>query len=269
MSAKTDWSGVAAAIARAERGGAVLGVAVIAPTGERFGHNEERSFVAASTVKVPLMIALFRRIDAGERALTETYRLRAEDRAQGSGVMLHLHEGMELTLGDLVYLMISISDNTATNILIDLVGMDEVNATMRSLGMSGSVLRRKMRGHAAEAAEEENWARPGDYAGVIEALLDETAASPESCAAMVAMLEKQQNDRRIARHLPRSGRPRWGSKTGSVPGVCNDVGFIMTPHGKLIISVFCHQPPDAHAGEEIIGEISRAAWTSVGFVFPA
>ena len=260
MSAKTDWNGVAAAIARAEEGGAVLGVAVVAPTGERFEHNGDRRFVAASTVKVPLMITLFRRIDAGERALAETYRLRSEDRAPGSGVMLHLHEGMEFTFNDLVYLMISISDNTATNILIDVVGMDAVNATMASLGMSGSVLRRKMQGHAARAEADENWASANDYARVIAALLDDKAAAPTSCAAMIAMLEKQQNDRRIARHLPKTDRPRWGSKTGSVPGVCNDVGFIMTERGPLIVSVFCHQPPDAHAGEEIIGEISRAAW---------
>ncbi len=264
MVAKTDWSGVAEAIARAERQGGALGVAVIAPTGERFGHNENRRFVAASTVKVPLMIALFRRIEAGEHALTDAYRLRAADRAPGSGVMLHLHEEMEFTFGDLVYLMISISDNTATNILIDIVGMDEVNATMRSLGMSGSVLRRKMQGHAAVAAEDENWATASDYAVVIAALLGNQAASEASCAAMVAMLEKQQNDRRIARHLKRTDRPRWGSKTGSVPGVCNDVGFVMTARGPLILSVFCHQPPDPHAGEAIIGEIGRAALAAAG-----
>ncbi len=262
--ARTDWAGVAAAIARAERGETVLGVAVIAPTGERFGHNENRRFVAASTVKVPLMIELFRRIDAGERRLADTYRLRAEDRAPGSGVMLHLHEGMEFTFNDLVYLMISISDNTATNILIDEVGMEAVNATMRGLGMSGSGLRRKMQGRAAAAEKDENWATPNDYAKVIAALLDDEAASSASCGAMIAMLEKQQNERRIARYLPKDGRPRWGSKTGSVPGVCNDVGFIMTRRGALILSIFCHLPPDAHAGEEIIGDISRAAWEAAG-----
>ncbi|HTU56464.1 MAG TPA: serine hydrolase [Acetobacteraceae bacterium] len=264
MAEKIEWGGVAAAIARGEERGTVVGAAVIAPGGERFGHKAGRRFVAASTVKVPLMIALFRRVEAGGHSLAETYRLRNEDRAPGSGVMLHLHEGMELTVGDLVYLMISISDNTATNILIDMVGMEEVNAVMASLGMTGSTLGRKMQARAAGAGQKENWASPEDYARVIEALLKNEAASAGSCAAMVAMLEKQQNERRIARYLPKADRPRWGSKTGSVPGVCNDVGFVMTGKGALIVSVFCEGESEPYANEQVIGEISRAALEAVG-----
>ncbi|HWA80034.1 MAG TPA: serine hydrolase [Acetobacteraceae bacterium] len=263
MIANIDWNGLAAAIAEAEQGGTILGVSVIAPSGERFDHNADRRFIAASTVKVPIMIALFRRIDEGSSMLAERYRLRPEDRAPGSGVMLHLHDGMEFTLADLVYLMIAISDNTATNILIDIAGMQAINTIMRELGMSGSTLRRKMQGHAARAADGENWATPGDYARVIAALLNNEAASAESCATMIAMLEKQQNDRRIARHLPRADRPRWGSKTGSIEDVTNDVGFVMTRRGPLILSLFCHKPPDPHAGEAIIGAVSSAACEAV------
>ena len=257
-----DWAPVVESIGRAERSGSDIGVAILAPSGERFGHNADRRFVAASTVKVPIMIELFRQIDAGEHALSERHRLRPEDRATGSGVMLHLHDGMEFTLNDLVYLMISISDNTATNILIDVVGMDRVNATMRRLGMAGSMLGRKMRGHAADSAEQENWATPDDYATVIGALLGNEAASADACAQMVAMLEKQQNGRRIARYLPKNDGPRWGSKTGSLAGVTNDAGFVQTDRGALVIAVFCEQP-DPHAGEQIIGDISHAALQAV------
>ena len=260
--AKIDWSRVQQAVTAAERDGAVLGVAIAAPNGERFAHNGARRFVAASTVKVPLMITLFREIDAGRRSLAEPYVLRAADRASGSGVMLHLHEGMEFTLGDLVYLMISISDNTATNILIDLLGIAAVNATMRDLGMTSSTLARKMRGRAATGDEPENSATPEDYALVIAALLGNAAASPASCAEMIAFLEKQQNDRRIARHLPKTDRPRWGSKTGSVPGVVNDVGFIEVSGGAVVLSIFA-EGLDPHRGEAAIGDISSAAWQAI------
>lgn len=260
MSGGTEpWSGVEEVIARAERNGSIIGAAAIAPSGERFGHNGDRRFVAASTVKIPIMIELFRQIDAGEHSLAERHVLREEDRAPGSGVMLHLHDGMEFTFGDLVYLMISISDNTATNILINIIGMDRVNATMSRLGMKGSTLGRKMHGRGALAGEKENWATPNDYASAIGALLDNRAASPAACHEMTAMLEKQQNDRRIARYLPRGERPRWGSKTGSIPGVVNDVGFIETGRGMMIISVFCERQADPLLGERIIGDISRAA----------
>ncbi len=209
------------------------------------------------------MIELFRQIDAGDHSLSDSYRLRTEDQSAGSGVMQDLHEGMEFTLGDLVYLMISISDNSATNILIDLVGMDQVNATMRRLEMANSTLGRKMRGRERLAAEEENWATPEDYAAATASVLSNRAASTEACARMIALLEKQQNDRRIARYLPRTDGPRWGSKTGSLPGIVNDVGFIMTARGPLIISMFCEGQADVHRAEQIIGEVSRAALTAV------
>ncbi|MGH7079919.1 MAG: serine hydrolase, partial [Acetobacteraceae bacterium] len=90
---RIEWKGVAAAIAESERNEVVIGAAVIAPSGERFSHNASRRFVAASTVKVPLMIALFHEIEAGREQLTNLFRLGAADRAPGSGVLLHLHEG--------------------------------------------------------------------------------------------------------------------------------------------------------------------------------
>jgi beta-lactamase class A len=158
--------------------------------------------------------------------------LQDQDRAPGSGVMLHLHSGMEFTLQDLIFLMISISDNTATNVLIDLIGMELINATMQELGMTRSTLGRKMKGRAAQ----------GD-----------------------AMLEKQQNDSRIARYIAK-GSGRWGSKTGSVPGVANDVGFVVTEQGTLVISIFCEGLTDNHVGERIIGDISRAAMETAEFM---
>lgn len=267
MTAQTDWKELVDVIRSAEGRGCVLGVVIAASCG-RFAHNAGRPFVAASTVKIPIMIELFRQADEGRRSLHATYVLRDEDRAPGSGIMLHLHSGIEFTLSDMAYLMISISDNTATNVLIDLVGMDRVNATMRSLGMAGSTLGRKMLGRAATDGEQENWATADDYAGVIAAIFDGRAASPEACRRMIGLLERQQNDRRIARFLAKQGRPRWGSKTGSLAGMTNDVGFVETAGGPTIISTFCERPPDAHSGEEIIGEISRAALRAVALSRP-
>ena len=197
-------------IAAAERDGVVVGVAAIMPGGDRFTHNAERRFVAANTVKIPIMIELFRQIDAGRHALDDCYQLRRADRASGSGVMLHLHDGMEFTLKDLTYLMISISDNTATNVLIERVGMEQVNAAMRELGMAASTLSRKMGQRDENRPDKENWATPDDYATAVASLLNGRAASPSSCAQMIAMLEKQQNDR--AYRTPCAGASALGQQ---------------------------------------------------------
>lgn len=264
----TDWSAVERIIAGAEAGGGSVGVTLVGPNGDTFTHNADRKYGAASTVKIPLMVEIFRQIDRGERSLDDQYTLVDADRAAGSGVILELHTGITLTLNDLIYLMMAISDNTATNILIDYAGMDNVTATMRELGMTQSLLGRKMKGRPAEEGEQENWATPGDYARLMQALLANQVASADSCAKMVAMLEKQQNTRRISRYLPESDKIRWGSKTGSVRGVTNDVGFVTTDAGTLILSIYCEGLADQHVGEKVIGDITRAALEATGVAEP-
>jgi beta-lactamase class A len=83
---------------------------------------------------------------------------------------------------------------------------------------------------------------------------------------MVALLEKQQNGRRIGRYVPEG--VRWGSKTGSYSTVANDVGFVTTDRGTVIVSVFTRNLPDMVTGERIIGDIARAAMSASGVVEP-
>lgn len=258
-----NWSALEQAVAAAEAE-ATVGVAVVAPGGEAWSHNGRQKFKAASTVKIPIMIRIFRQIEAGELALDDVYTLGRADKTPGSGVLLHMHSGIQVTLGDLLYLMMSISDNTATNYLIDLAGMEEVNSVMQAIGMTDSVLARKMAGREADNPLLENWATALDYARSITALLEGTAASQASCDAMLAILEKQQNNRRIGRHAPAGEGYRWGSKTGSLDGVCNDVGFITTQQGTLAIAVFTEAIPDQITGERIIADITKAALEATG-----
>jgi beta-lactamase class A len=265
---QVDWSAIEQIIANAEKRGGIVGATIIAPNADSFEYNGDRRFKAASTVKIPIMIEIFRQIEAGKRSLDDRYTLHDNAKAPGSGILLHLHDGIELTVYDLLYLMISISDNTATNILIDMAGMDAVNNVMRELGMTNSTLGRKMLNRAAQGEEHENWATSNDYATVVQAVLDDRAASPDSCKQMIALLEKQQNRRRISRHLPEDEKIRWGTKTGSIKGVTNDAGFIMANGQTLIVSVYCEGFPDQHIGEEIIGDISRAAMRATGIVEP-
>jgi beta-lactamase class A len=260
------WDEIHQLIRAAEQSDGMVGVALIAPSGERFAHRGARRFRAASTVKIPIMVELFRQIERGEQSLTTRYVLQDEDRTPGTGVLLHLHAGLELTLEDLVYLMISISDNSATNVLINLVGMDNVNRTMRDLGMSHSTLGRLMKGRRAAEDEQENWATPDDYASSVEAILHQRAVQAGSCDAMLALLEKQQSTNRISRYLPPG--VRWGSKIGQIDGVTNDVGFVLTEGGSLVVSVFCEGLPDQHVAEKFIGDLTRAALKATRIATP-
>jgi len=268
MTASGEWDELQRLIDEAEATGGTVGVAIASTTGHEFAHNAERRFRAASTVKIPIMIQIFRRIERGELSLSQEYVVNADDHSVGSGVLHDMHDGLVVTIHDLLYLMMSISDNTATNILIDLAGMDEVNTVMQELGMAQSTLGRKMQGKPAEGKQAENWATPAEYASVVRKMLDGDAASADSCEQMVGILEQQQNTRRISRYLPDEPGLHWGSKTGSISGVTNDVGFVMTDAGTVIISVFCEDLPDQHVGEKFIGDVAREAVAVAGIAEP-
>jgi beta-lactamase class A len=251
------WAAVEALIGDAEATGGEVGVAVHSADGGLFVHNGDRRFHAASTIKVPILIEAWRQVERGTLSLDDRYVLRDEDRVPGSGVLSILHAGLELTFADLLDLMITVSDNTATNLVIDRVGLDAVNATMAALGMTGSELGRPMLGRLPAAGDPENWATPRDFALALQAIVDGDAAAPESCARMLATLARQEEIRRISRFIPDDAEVRWGTKPGDLPGVVNDVGYITSDRGTVCIAVFCENLPDLDAAERVIGMIAR------------
>ena len=261
----TDWSRLEQAVKTYESHG-TIGVSVISPRGESWASRGDHQFPAASTVKIPIMIEIYRAIDRGTLALDDTYIIRSKDKSPGSGVLRHMQTGLQLSFGDLLYLMMSISDNTATNILIEVAGMDRINATMRELGMTTSSLGRPMRGRLAVQGEQENWATPNDYTAVVKTILDGLAASPAACQAMLTTLTLQQNGRRIGRYVPTSKTYRWGSKTGSNRGVINDVGFIESPAGTMVIALYSLKLGDRVTGECALSKIARTAMQVTGMI---
>ena len=138
---KANWAILKTAIDRFSHYGDV-GISVQSPTGEVWSRQGDIQFPAASIAKIPIMITVYRMIDKNRLALDNEYVLQNVDKSNGSGVLRHMRTGMVLTLSDLIFLMISISDNTATNILIRKVGIDIISATMKELRMNNSNLSR-------------------------------------------------------------------------------------------------------------------------------
>lgn len=265
------WGRVEEVVAEAGAHGTV-GVSLIGPDGATWQHHGDRLFHPASTLKIPVMVEIYRKIDAGELSLDEPWTLTDEVRVMGSGVLNHMRAGATVALEDLIYLMISISDNLATDVLITMAGLDAIARAMSDLGMKRSKIGATISAMFA-GSDAPMVATPNDYASAVRAILDGKAASAASCAAMAAMLEKQQNSRRIARYLPQPSpntvNPiRWGSKTGTMRGVCNEAGFIEGPNGRLIIAVYTENYADMHTAEQVIGEIARAALMDTGVVAP-
>ena len=260
-SLSVDWNALSQQV-QGCRSDVELGVSVIAPDGSRWQHNGDLVFASASTAKIAIMVAIHRMLDRGDVTLDTAYVLRDEDKAGGSGVLRHLRRGLRLTLADLLYLMIAISDNTATNQLIRIASMAEINATMKSLGMSRSALSRLMVGRLAIDGEQENLASANDYATLMQAIIAGKAATRASCQAMMSLLSLQQNRHRIARYVPSDERFRWGSKNGTNPGITHDVGFVSLNGETMVIAVYISGIDDEVCAEQLIADIALAAMRS-------
>lgn len=263
---EVDWSAVDALAHDAAGPDGVIGIAVFDATGELFARHGERRFHSASTIKVPIMIEAYRQVEQGSLDLDSWYTLRDEDRIPGSGVLSHLHTGLELTVRDLVTLMIAISDNTATNLVLDRVGLAAVNATMQSLGMRDSILGRPMLGRLPSEGEPENWSTPRDLARCVQAIVAGEAANAQSCARMKETLAQQSESRRISRFLVEGAGISWGTKPGGLPGVHNDVGYVTSPRGTLSMAILCENLPDLDFAERTIGEIARLSLVTTGLL---
>jgi beta-lactamase class A len=152
--------------------------------------------------------------------------------------------------------MIAVSDNTAANLLIDAVGMDQVQETIAGLGLTKLALNRRFLGRLPGPGEPENYASAGDLRDLLLAIVTDEAASPERCAWMRDVLNQQQKRDRLARYLPAG--VTFGGKYGSLPGYSHDSGLISTETGMLSIAVLTAGFTDPYAADAFIGDVGLA-----------
>ena len=218
-----------AALARRTSG--VLGVAAVdLATGERFGVNDTLQFPQGSAIKIAILLELIRQGEAGQLRLDERVAVRAADQVGGTGVLAHFADGASsLALRDLATLMIVLSDNTATNILIDRVGMERVNATLAATGAPRTRLQRRMIRPAESARGQENLSTPAEAAELMARLARcQLPVSAAGCAELRRVLELPKPGAIPFRDaLPSALRVAW--KPGSVDGVATAWALIELP----------------------------------------
>ncbi len=268
-----DWSQTIETIAR-EAGGTVAVVARDLGTGEQVAINPAEPFYAASVIKLPIMVEVFRQAAAGRFALGDRRVLRAEDQVGGSGVLQDLSPGLKLPVIDLVTLMITVSDNTATNMLIDLVGSENVNRTMADLGLTGSRLYNKLQVVPAQRAGT-NTITAADMALLLEHIARGTAVSQRACLEMIRILKRQQYQDGIPAGLPPQvddvmqelgGIPRWevAHKTGWIPGIEHDAGIVYYREGgrsgAFVLVVFTRGIPDRAQSQRTIRRVAESVY---------
>lgn len=240
----------------------VLGVAIVdLATGRRFSLRGDERFAQASTIKIAVLAELVRQDEAGDGVhLHDPYVVSATDLVADSDILGGLTPGVTtLTNRDLATCMIAVSDNTATNVLIDRIGMARVNALLDRLGLPETRLKRKMMDLAAAKDGRENVSTPNEMATLLSVLwrADGKALSPAASARFFDLLATHK-DSQIPSGLPAD--VRIADKPGSLEGVRNDAGVVFLPRRPYAIVVMGTYLRHEADGEEAIRRISKAAF---------
>lgn len=221
--------------------------------GDRLGRMQDEQFPTASTIKLAILYELFKQADEGKLRLDDTRPLERRHVVGGSGILDEL-AAPAMPLRDYATLMIMLSDNTATNLLIDAVGMQNVNSRMSSLGLEKTLLRRRMIDMEAARRGDENVSTPGEIARLLEVIYRGDGLTKESHQAMLAILKKPKST------ALRAGVPatiQVANKPGGLEGVAVDAGIVYLDRRPYIFSMMTTYLKQESAGDDAIERVSR------------
>ena len=237
----------------------VMGVAIEdLTTGKQFLLHENEVFAQASSIKITVLADLFLQAQQGKLKLTDLYTVESADLVPDSDIMGGLTPGVtRITLRDLATMMVAVSDNSATNVLIDRVGMANVNVMLDSLGLAHTRLRRKMMDVEAARQGRENISTPREMMTLLEDIYRGKLLDKESTAEFFKVLSTNK-DSWIPRDLP--AEVKIANKPGSLEAVRNDSGIVFVEGRPYVICVMTAFLANERDGEQAISKISLAAW---------
>lgn len=219
-------------------------------TGREVGINPDEPVRTASTIKLPIACAVAKFVADNQHDWSDRLVISAADKVSGSGVLTDFSDGESVSLRDATTLMIIVSDNTATNLILDRVGGDAVNEYLASLGLERTRVMRKIRGDGNQLKPAQGWTREGsrpenqrfgigvstprEMVRLLELLEQGKIVDERSSRLVLQMLERQQYKDGIGRKLEQY---RVASKSGSLDALRSDVGIVHTPHGRIGIAI--------------------------------
>jgi beta-lactamase class A len=230
-----------------------MGLAVLdLESGARMGINDHLVFPQASAIKIPILMEVYKQAGAGKFKLGDLRKIEAGDKTGGSGVLCELGDGtVQMSIHDLCVLMITVSDNTATNMLIDLVGMENVNGTLDSLGLAQTRLQRRMLDTAASQRGQENLSTPVEALRIMEMLYRGEFINRGVCDEILSILKKGKSTG-LSSGLPEG--TVVASKPGSIAGAATEWAVVFLkdrPYAVVVMENYGMEQDAATAMKDI------------------
>ncbi|MFA5198676.1 MAG: serine hydrolase [Candidatus Omnitrophota bacterium] len=217
-------------------------------------YRKDFPFPSASLVKLPIMAACFSAVREGRLDLSRQVALKSSDKFGGSGMLKSVRPGTVFTVEELIGLMIYESDNTATNILTTLLGMDYLNSAFVSLGLTNTNLSRRVADFRSRDRGIENYTTAEDVSSILERIYRGTLIDREVSEQCLRMLKLQRVNDRLPRYLPAD--ITVAHKTGLERNVCHDAGIIFFCGGDFLVCVLTrHNNPHSYAAKKFIARV--------------
>lgn len=224
-------------------------------TGATIKFNENKLLPSASLVKIPIMAAVFQAINDGNLSLDKEIVLRKKHKVGGSGKLRRYRSGRKFTVKKLVELMITESDNTATNMLTDLLGFSYINHLFQNkLNLESTNLERSIMDLKARRKGRENYTTAKEIGELLEKIYHGKIINKETSFKMLNILLRQKSKDRIPRLLPK-GLP-IAHKTGFMRDTCHDAGIIFTSKGDFVVCVLTDNVKSIRLAKILIGDIA-------------
>jgi len=229
-------------------------------TRRSWSYHPDELFPAASLIKVPVMIAAFYRITAGELSLRERFAVRQRTRVGGSGSLKWSPEGTRLTVQDLLIHMINESDNTATAMILETLGIGYVQQQFPRMGLLYSGIYPEGMSIRGGRVTHENYTTAREMTMLLEKIYRGEAVDRVSSALMLEILKRR---KAVASRLAKGLPPGWeiAHKTGLLRMACHDSAIIFTPHGDYVITVLTGRNRSYASAKDFISHLGRITFT--------
>ncbi len=239
-------------------------------TGASYGLGEEERVRTASTIKVPIMAATFALVAEGKAKWSDELVLTKEKKVSGAGILPDFGDGLRLTLRDAVHLMIMLSDNTATNLVLEHVTADAVNEKLESFSLKLTRSLRKIGGGGESKLFSADWNKKPDGSGskygigvatpremveLLEKIERGSIVSPEACKEMIGILKRQQYHDGIARSVKEM---ETATKPGALDALRSDIGIFYTKRGRIAMAITCDEMPTIDWSVDNAGQLLMA-----------
>ena len=221
-----------------------------------FKYNEDKKYVSASIIKVPIMIEALSRVDLGEINLDDKFNIGDDNKVDFS--VITEQDLKECTFEELIEWMIISSDNTATNVLIYILGLENINDRIKKLNMKNTLLERKMMDFKAIEYGRNNYTSLNDMLIAMEGLYRGVLISSEMSLKAIDILKNQRDNFMLKRYI--RDNVTLANKTGELDKLNNDVGIFYTKNHNYFIGIFVHDVKKNKDAYEIIGKISKEVY---------